>query len=76
MQKLQQYSTIQKIQWNGVTTVQDTTEIPQKLMHEVNIQYVISNSDYVPKRFEKWAEKNKHISTLIFTTALFTLAKK
>jgi len=76
MQKLQQYSTIQKIQWNGVTTVQDTTEIPQKLMNEVNIQYVISNSDYVPKRFEKWAEKNKHISTLIFTTALFTLAKK
>ena len=56
--------------------MQDTTEIPQKLMNEVNIQYVISNSDYVPKRFEKWAEKNKHISTLIFTTALFTLAKK
>ena len=56
--------------------MQDTTEITQKLMNEVNIQYVISNSDYVPKRFEKWAEKNKHISTLIFTTALLTLANK
>ena len=27
----------QKIQWNGVTTLQDVTEIPQKLMNEINI---------------------------------------
>ena len=76
MQKLQQYSTIQKIQWNGTATVQDITEIPQKLTNRINIQYVNSNSGYVPKRFEKWAEKNKHISTLIFTAALFTQANK
>ena len=28
---------IQKIQWNGVTTLQDITEIPQKLTNEINI---------------------------------------
>ena len=28
---------IQKIQWSGVTTVQDVTEIPQKLTNEINI---------------------------------------
>ena len=53
MQKLQQYSTIQEIQWNGVATLQDMTEIPQKLAKGINIQYVNSNSGNVPKSFEK-----------------------
>ena len=53
LQKLQQYSTIQKIQWNGADTMQDIKEIPQKPTNGINIQYVNSNSGYVPKRFEK-----------------------
>ena len=32
--------------------------------------------DMYPKDLRKHAEKNKYISTLIFTTALFTLANK
>ena len=56
--------------------MQDIKKIPQKLTNGINIQYVNSNSGMYPKDLRKHAEKNKHISTLIFTTALFTLANK
>ena len=36
----------------------------------------IPNQVMYPKVLKKQAEKNKHISTLIFTTALVTLANK
>ena len=44
------------------STLQDMTEIPQTPANGINIQYVNSNSGYVPKRFEKnGLKKNKLI---------------
>ena len=49
------------------STLQDMTEIPQTPANGINIQYVNSNSGYVPKRFEKmgWKKINSYFYTRI-----------
>ena len=45
-------------------------------IHKLIDNMSIPNQVMYPKVLKKQAEKNKHISTLIFTTALVTLANK